>query len=240
MYYCFPLIIICLLLLQVQQHEIMQEILCSFLFFTEMGPKRKVVSDYERLRRFGTVRDAQELLSKFRDERVDKLWSGLIELNSELEKSRERHGECIVELDRGEIDGPLDALSGQLATLDSAAEVPDNVFEKLVEVFSNVYFARLSDSSGNHELKSDNKPCCQEDFRVLFNRLHSTFTSIFNLGLKTRSGALVVKNEDFKQMKEEHKKLTSDLESYPWQDEVEQGTKLFLMQFIVFCIVYGW
>lgn len=202
------------------------------------GPREP--SDFERLRRFGTVGVARDLLDKFRNERLDKLWAGIVETNNELEKRREKRGDAIVELDRREIDGPLEDIEKRLLGLDGDAELPDVLHDKVLRVLENMYFTRLDEClTVQHEMRSDNPPSSLDEFRTLFNRLHSTFTSMFNEGVKTKTGGFLVKDNVYAKMKKDHQGMTERLEKHDWACHAEEGVGLFRAEFIIFCIVYG-
>lgn len=210
-----------------------------FFQFRKMRGSSKVVSDFERLRRFGTVGIALEVLNKFRNERLDGLWAAIVRTNDELEKRREKRGHDIVELDRREIEGPLEDIEKQLLGLNSDEELPDGLHKKLLCVLENVYFTRLDDRlTAEHELRSDKPPSSIDEFRALLNRLHSTFTSMFNEGVKTKSGGFLVKDNVFRQMKRDHKELLKRLEKHDGASFAKEGMS-FRAEFVTFCIVYG-
>lgn len=78
-------------------------------------------------------------------------------------------------------------------------------------------------------------PESEADFQQLIYRLHLTFCTIFNFRLKDIDGFIRINNEQFEEMKQDHRFLENQLKDMKEKD----GYGRLLTQFLVFCVVHG-
>lgn len=202
-------------------------------------------SVFSRLWRFGTVAHARELLGLFCDKRLPKFKKGI---NQWIDGVNERRAGCgpppMPSVKWAVFEKECEELRKKLAECDEEEELEDVMSDSVLNKIASVYFCAFNEESyerNGGQLVGDALcvPSCKGDLDVLFNRLHSQFTQMFNSGFSKSTGGSYFSEKDYDDLKKAHQKMTTELATFDWSTNAEQGMQLGKLLFLVFSVVFG-